>query len=62
MHMLYMLVQAISERGCPYVHMRVEEGDGRVLLKFLTDLIYCEIILLSGIIASIGTAPVDFKI
>ena len=54
------LVQSISDRGCPYIHMSVEEGQGRVLLKFLTDLIYCDTFLLSGVICSIGDHdPVD---
>ena len=54
------LVQELSDRGCPYMHMTVVEGQGRVLLKFLTDLIYCDTFLLSGVICSIGAcAPVD---
>ena len=52
---VYALVQEISDRGCPYLHLGVEAGDGRVLLKFLTDLLYCDIILFSSIICSIGT-------
>ena len=57
---MYILVQSISNRGCPYIHMSVAEGQNRVLLKFLTDLIYCDSILLSSVICSIGDrAPVD---
>ena len=53
-------MQIVSDRGCPYMHMSAKKGQGRVLLKFLTDLIYCDSYLLSGILCSIGDrAPVD---
>ena len=50
----HVLAQIAIDRGPAYLHMSVEDGDGRVLLKFLTDLIYCDMILLSCVISAIG--------
>ena len=53
-HITHVLAQRAVDRGPAYLHMSTEEGEGRVLLKFLTDLIYCDMILLSGVISAIG--------
>ena len=51
---LYMRAQAASDRGPAYSHEDAGDANGRLLLQFLTDLIYCDMTLLSGIICSIG--------
>ena len=53
-HMTPVLTQGAADRGPSYLHMSNEDGDGRVLLKFLTDLIYCDMTLVCGVISAIG--------
>ena len=60
-YLTHMLSQSASDRGPSYLQMSVKEGDGRVLQKYLTDLLYCDFILLSSVFCSIGTHSTTAK-
>ena len=49
------VAQMASDRGPPYLHMTAGDGDGRVVQKFLSELLYSDLTLLSSVVCSIGT-------
>jgi len=48
------LLNSAGDRGPSYLHASDEDGHGRELLKFLTDLMYCDLSLLTRILCAIG--------
>lgn len=52
--LFFKLLHSAGDRGPSYLHASDEQDSGRELLMFLTDLMYCDLSLLSRILCSIG--------